>query len=323
MKAKAKPETKPEESAPAQDAKAIFMKRKQELRWAQSQLDAVEAQRQTAASKGDAWLEEPHKFHESGLRQLVKCLDTKLLDEVPAELRSSIEVYVAQCAEGAADKKDGFIDDREMYKSLPVIDEPVEQYVRVAETSPEAATAMETITAWEDISEEGMAKFVAVLQAQLASPCVQEAGMARIGALCSEQAKEGKTSEGLQAGILLPAIQAGMQAWLKDIMVQHKGCSAIRGLALTEGQLAPTCEGGGAQLLVTALQTHFKNEELCMAGNGAFWAMSQRAGKNSPELAWMRDAGAIEVLMKVMQHHAWNQTLVGRVRLTLPFLKED
>jgi len=330
MKAKAKPDSssKPEESvvsaAPAQDAKAIFMKRKAELRWAQSQLDALELQRRTAALADDSWLEEPHQFHKSGLVHLVKCLDTKLLDEVPAELHSGIDAYVAQCAEGTAGKKDGFLDDREMYKTLPVIEDPVGEYVRAVESSPDAATATEAITAWVDTSAEGMAKFAALLNTQLASPYVQEAGLARIGALCAEQAKEGgKSSEGLQAGILLPAIQAGMRAWLNDSVVQHKGCAAIRGLALLEGQLALMCEAGGAQLLVAAIQTHFKNPELVMAGNGAFWAMSQRAGKNSPESAFMREAGAIEVLMKVMQHHAWDQTIVGKVRLTLPFLKED
>merc|ERR1712032_25699 len=108
-----------------------------------------------------------------------------------------------------------------------------------------------------------------------------------------------------------------------DAQVQRAGCAALRGLSLTKGQLGLLRDAGGIQLAVEAVRAHYKDKDVAMAGNGAFWAMCQKAGKNSPELSTMREAGVIDILQKVMVHHAWDQTLCGKVRVTLPFIAED
>merc|ERR1712070_581314 len=114
-----------------------------------------------------------------------------------------------------------------------------------------------------------------------------------------------------------------MKSHLNDGELQRAGCAAMRGMSKAEGQLPALVDAGGAELVVAAILTHYKVKEAASTGNACLWAMSQKAGKNSPELAALVKAGAVEVLMKVMHHHAWDQTLCGQVRLTLPFLVED
>merc|ERR1712187_171059 len=118
-------------------------------------------------------------------------------------------------------------------------------------------------------------------------------------------------------------IELGMKGHLADPEVQRSGCAALRGVAMAHGQLPALCDAGGVQMAVQAVRTHFKLKEVVSAGNGAFWAMAKASGKHSPEHAVLREAGVVEVLTKCMDHHAWDQTLVGRIRVTIPFIKED
>uniref|UniRef100_A0A7S2L6Y2 Uncharacterized protein n=1 Tax=Zooxanthella nutricula TaxID=1333877 RepID=A0A7S2L6Y2_9DINO len=92
---------------------------------------------------------------------------------------------------------------------------------------------------------------------------------------------------------------------------------------MAPGQLPLLRDEGGIQLAAEAVFAHYKDKELAVSANGAFWAMAQAAGKNSPEVSTMREAKVPDCLLKVMAHHAWDQTLCGKLRVTLPFITED
>mmetsp|Transcript_45752 Transcript_45752/g.126954 ORF Transcript_45752/g.126954 Transcript_45752/m.126954 type:complete len:334 (+) Transcript_45752:98-1099(+) len=322
-KAKAAPEPEKEdeaESAEKLEAKRIWQQRREASKWAQSQLDAIRGQVEAAAKKGNCdWLQVTHEFHEVRLIKLAKRLAEKTLDGVPDELRSGIEAYLSQFAGGKEVTQEGLCEHREAWDALEP--EGGAAYARAAET-PEAVAAAEQLRAWSDASEAGVQKFADVLRAHSASPGVQEAGLTRIGGLLAE-AREGSAAGGLTSPALMPLIDSAMRGHLRDPDVQRSGCAALRGLALADAQLPHLCDAGGVHLAVEAVKEHFKSKEVALAGNGAFWAMAKSAGRNSPELSAMRTGGVVEVLMKVMTHHAWDQTLCGKVRVTLPFITED
>eukprot|EP00930_Biecheleria_cincta_P102530 TRINITY_DN94284_c0_g1_i1.p1 TRINITY_DN94284_c0_g1~~TRINITY_DN94284_c0_g1_i1.p1 ORF type:complete len:344 (+),score=92.45 TRINITY_DN94284_c0_g1_i1:55-1086(+) len=322
--AKAPSEEELKEEAAKAEARRLWQQRKDGTKWAQAQLAALEAQREAAAKEGQDWPQAPHKFHESQLNRVVKTLEEKLLDGVPDSLKASVEAYVAQLAGGAAGKQEGFREERELYKDLELVEDPNAIYVREA-ASEEDAKLVQEISAWTDATEQGMKKFASLLIGRASSSHVQDAGLCRIGWLFTEHkdAEPGSSAtSGLTAAVLMPAIEAGMKGCKKDPEVQRAGCAALRGLGQAEGQLAPLLEAGGAALITEALTIHLKIEDVCQTANAAVWNMSQKAGKNSPELAEIVKAGVVDALKKVMYHHAWNQTLVGKVRVTLPFLVE-
>mmetsp|Transcript_36777 Transcript_36777/g.80644 ORF Transcript_36777/g.80644 Transcript_36777/m.80644 type:complete len:335 (-) Transcript_36777:110-1114(-) len=315
--AELKAEAEAEEEAKAKaEARRIWQQRKDASKWTQAQLDALVSQRKEAAVKGIAWLEEPHKWHEEQLKKLLKSFELKLLDAAPDDLRTGVDLYVAQCAGGIPEQQETFRDDREMYACLPELpnDGP---YVRATQ-SPEAVAAAEQVSGWTDSSPIGMSKFIATLQAHSTSAAVQEAGMTRIGLLLSE-AKDEALRPGFQAELLMPGITAAMRDWIQDPAVQQRGCAALRGIALTK-QISAMCELGASRLLAEALRVHLKIPDVVLSATGAVWAMSQVAGKNSPELAYICEAGVVEILQKAMVYHAFDQTLVGKIRVVLPFL---
>eukprot|EP00928_Gymnodinium_smaydae_P006349 TRINITY_DN12241_c0_g1_i2.p1 TRINITY_DN12241_c0_g1~~TRINITY_DN12241_c0_g1_i2.p1 ORF type:complete len:268 (+),score=96.59 TRINITY_DN12241_c0_g1_i2:988-1791(+) len=262
-----------------------------------------------------------HKWHEDQLRKLMKRLELKLLDGVSDELKAKVEAYAAQCAEGASkEKPETFSDDRSIFDGLPELEDDG-PYVRAAQT-PEATKAAETLAAWTDTSASGMTTFIASMREHKASAGVQEAGVTRIGFLVAEAA-DGPANEAFRAEVLMPGIEPAMREWVRDPEVQRRGCAALRSLAKTKGQMPPMIDAGAATLLANCLKEHYKVPDVVLAATAACWEMSQAAGKLSPEVAAMRQAGLIEVFQKVMTHHAWDQTLVGRVRVVLPFLKEE
>eukprot|EP00933_Yihiella_yeosuensis_P057724 TRINITY_DN5774_c0_g1_i6.p1 TRINITY_DN5774_c0_g1~~TRINITY_DN5774_c0_g1_i6.p1 ORF type:complete len:341 (+),score=114.28 TRINITY_DN5774_c0_g1_i6:73-1095(+) len=325
--AKAEPVVSAEEQKEAEakaEARRIWTARKEGQKWATKKVEELQAQREAAKKDSQAWLEEHHKWHEAKLQLLAKSLEDKLLDGIPDEVKTGFDAYLAQCAEGAAGKEDNFKDHRDLYKDLSMADEPAENYVRDA-ASPEAASAADTISAWTDTTPDGMSKFVEILTAHANSAHVQDAGLCRIGWLFQEHKDKPPAAEigGLTAEVLYAPLKATMITFKNDKDLQKAGCAALRGLAMTDGQLQYVCENGAADLLTTAIKVHLKVADVVQAANAAFWAMSQKAGKNSPELAFMKQAGATEALQKAMAHHAWDQTLVGRIRVTLPFLQED
>jgi len=328
-KAKAQPKTEAELKAEAEaaeeekrklEARRLWQQRKDAGKWAQKQIEVLAEQREAAVAKGSTWLEEPHKWHELQLKQVMQRLELKLMDGVPDELKASVESYASQCADGAEDKQAAFKDDREMYAGLPHLEDDG-PYVRAAQ-SPEAVKIAEELAAWTDTSAVGVSRFVALMREHRASAAVQEAGVTRIGFLVAE-APEGAPCEGFTAEGLMPAVEPAMREWIRDPEVQRRGCAALRSLAKTKGQISPMIDAGAAPLLFNCVKEHFKIPDVVLAGTAACWEMSQAAGKFSPEVAAMRHAGLIEIFQKVMTHHAWDQTLVGRVRVVLPFLKEE
>lgn len=322
-KAKAKAvvekEEEPTETPEQLEAKRIWKQRRDALKWAQANLEAVRAQVQAAQKRGNCdWLLAAHEFHEVKLIRLCKRLEEKALDSVPQELRDRLEAYLSRCASTTPVEQESFQEDRDMWAALEV---DGAGYVRKAEP-PGAEAVAEELKAWTSISEEGVAKFAARMKEHLASPSAQEAGLVRLGGLFSE-VREGLEGPGLTCAALFPTIEAAMKAHVPDPGVQRAACAALRGLAMAPGQLALVCDAGGVTLIVDAVNTHFKDKEVALAANGAFSAMANLAGRNSPEVATMRVAKVVECLLKVMTHHAWDQTLCGRVRVTLPFITED
>lgn len=298
----------------------LYEQRRDGKKWANAQLDAIrKLLEETKKCANSDWLQVAIEFHEVRLIKLVKRLDDKEMDDVPQELKDGVAAFVSGCAGNKAEiQESGFNFFREVWDAVEM---DGAKYVRAAE-SAEALLAIEQLKEWTDCSVEGIAKFTDVMKTSLSSPGAQQAGLTRIGFLFS-QAHEVSKSEGLSAAGLMPSIKDGMSKHLVDPDVQRYGCAALRGVAMADGQLPGLCDAEGIELIVEALKAHFKISDVCTAANGAFWAMSQVAGRNSPEVTRMRTAGVTEILLKVMNHHAWDQTLCGKVRVTLPFIQGD
>lgn len=238
---------------------------------------------------------------------------------VPQEFRDSLQAYLAQCAGGPDIEQESFREMREIW-------EPFETEAAVYTRKPETAEseeAIEKLKVWAETSDKGMTDFVGLMAAHASSPGVQEAGLIRLGGLFSDVARSGTEAPGLACAVVMPAIDAAMKGNLADPGVQRAGCMALRGLAMAPGQLPHLRDAGGIQLPVAAVNEHYKIKEVATAANSCFWAMAKAAEKNSPELSTMREVGVIDCLLKVMNHHAWDQTLCGQIRVTLPFIKDE
>lgn len=303
------------------EAKRLWQQRRDAQKWVLAQIAVARGLLGAAQTRGNCdWLQVAHEFHEVRLLRLSKRLEEKGLDGVPSEFRDQLEAHFAQCDGGAAVEQDNFQENRDIWDTLEL---EARGYVR-AEESLEAAAEVERLKAWESTSAEDMEQFVGIMHEQQTSAGVQEAGLTRIGFLLSQELREGDgIGGGLTAQVLMPAITDAMQSHGADPGVQRSGCAALRGLSMDRSQLAFLRDVGGMQLAVAAVNEHFKDKELAYAANGAFWAMAKTAGRNSPEISTMREVGVPECLLKVMNHHAWDQTLCGRVRVTLPFITED
>jgi len=324
-KAEAPPEDPPEEESAEQlEKKRLWQQRREATKWTQAQLTVVRGQLEAAKSKGgNDWLQVAHEFHEIRLIKLAKRLDEKTLDALPQELREGVEAYLAQCASGPAADKDSFKTFEDAWDHLEA--EGGEAYKRPPD-SPEAAAVAEKLKAWSDASASGVAEMADLMKCQGASAGVQEAGLNRVGKLFSEAREQGEATAamaGLTSAALMPAIEAAMRGHPADPEVQRAGCAALRGIAMAPGQVGLMCDAGGVQLAVDAVRAHFKQKEVVLSANGAFWEMAKVAGKNSPEIGKMRQADVPGALLKCMDHHAWDQTLCGKIRVVLPFITED
>lgn len=322
--AQVQPQPEVEDSAEKLEARRIWQQRRDAQKWATAQLGEARRQLAAAQSRGACdWLQAAHEFHEIQLIKLGKRLEDKSLDDVPQELRDQLAKYFEQGAKNPAIEQEAFCEDRMLWELLPGDRENA--YVRAAASQDDSA-AVARIQAWSDASTGGVEAFCELMRAHAASPDVQEAGLTRIGGLLGDLVRGetgGDSRAGLTSATLMPAIGAAMREHPADPGVQRSGCAALRGLAMAPGQLASLCDAGGVQLAVDAVKTHYKSKDVAMAGNGAFWAMAQEAGKNSPELGTMRECCVVEVLKKVMEHHAWDASLCGKLRVTLPFITED
>eukprot|EP00929_Paragymnodinium_shiwhaense_P004837 TRINITY_DN10604_c0_g1_i1.p1 TRINITY_DN10604_c0_g1~~TRINITY_DN10604_c0_g1_i1.p1 ORF type:complete len:337 (+),score=85.62 TRINITY_DN10604_c0_g1_i1:79-1089(+) len=316
------PKETPEELAAKAEARRIWQVRKDASKWVTAQLEVVrnlvEAAKDRAKKDPCDWLVIALEFHEVRLIKLQKRLEEKTLDSLEQEFKDGIAAFLAQFSGGQVDKEN-LKEFQQVWDIIP--SEDGESYKRQAETDASSGVIAE-LKEWSDGSEDGISKFASKMQGEASSGGVQEAGLIRIGGLFGE-AERGASMPGLSTAALMPAISAAMKNHLKDPEVQRAGCAALRGLAKAEGQLPALCDAGGADLVVTAIQTHYKVKDVAATGNASIWAMAQAAGKQSPELATLVTAGTVEVLMKVMHHHAWDQTLCGQVRVVLPFLVED
>lgn len=322
--AQVQPQPEAEDSAEKLEARRVWQQRRDAQKWATAQLGEARRQLAAAQSRGACdWLQAAHEFHEIQLIKLGKRLEDKSLNDVPQEFRDQLAKYFEQCAKNPAIEQDVFCEDRMMWELLPADSEKT--YIRAAASQDELA-AVARIQVWSDASFGGMGALCELIRAHAISPDVQEAGLTRVGGLLGDRARGetgGDSQAGLTSATLMPAIGAAMREHPADPGVQRSGCAALRGLAMAPGQLASLCDAGGVQLAVDAVKTHYKSKDVAMAGNGAFWAMAQEAGKNSPELSKMRECCVVEVLKKVMEHHAWDASLCGKLRVTLPFITED
>merc|ERR1712157_439548 len=94
-----------EEAAEAEAAKALFMKRREDTKWAEAQLSVLVAQRKVAEeSEATALIVESHKWHETQISNLLQCLQAKIMDVIPQPMREGIESYVLKCAQGTGDE---------------------------------------------------------------------------------------------------------------------------------------------------------------------------------------------------------------------------
>lgn len=323
-KAKAATESEPVETAPTAEqleAKRLWQQRREVSKWAQAQVEVIRDQLQAAQKLGNCdWLQISHEFHEIRLIRLGKRLEEKTIEGVPQETRDGLASYLSQCANGPDVNKDNFREEQGIWDFL----EQAEDCFKRPEETPETVAVIEKIKVWEVSKESDASGLTAAMAENLRSYGVQEAGLTRIGGLLSLARENGGTAaDVLTSHVLMPAVVAAMRGCMADARVQRAGCAALRGIAMASGQMPYLRDAGGIQLAVEALTAHYKDKEVALAANGAFWAMAQAAGKNSPELGTMQETGVIEILLKVMTHHAWDQTLCGRVRVTLPFLKDD
>jgi len=323
-------------SADQMEARRIFTERRNATKWCEEQLlmfmgptglceitkeaGIFRANEDRSKQGSHDWLVVAHEFHQKKITRQRNRLKEKELDSIPQEVQEGVAAYLAQFPNKETDETR----DIKLFQQVwDCMDEGKEQFVRRAETDGDKKV-IEELKAWSGNNVADMAKFTGLLQANLISAGVQEAGLMRLGWLCTEAGKEGAPpAEGLTVKSLLPAIKAGMEKHMADAQMQRAGCAALRGLALIDGQLGLLCDAGGATLAVNGLMTHFQEKDVAVAANGFFWAAGQKAGRNSAENAIMRHAGAIDALAKVMTYWAWDQTLCGRIRVTLPFLEAD
>eukprot|EP00405_Crypthecodinium_cohnii_P013614 CAMPEP_0206449896 /NCGR_PEP_ID=MMETSP0324_2-20121206/18383_1 /ASSEMBLY_ACC=CAM_ASM_000836 /TAXON_ID=2866 /ORGANISM="Crypthecodinium cohnii, Strain Seligo" /LENGTH=331 /DNA_ID=CAMNT_0053919403 /DNA_START=35 /DNA_END=1030 /DNA_ORIENTATION=- len=322
-KAKAKAAPEPEEAAPTPEqleAKRLWQQRREAAKWAQAQLEVVRGQLAAAQKKGQCdWLQVAHEFHEIRLIRLQKSLDAKEVEGASQALRDGLQAYLAQCASGPDVEQDKFEKHQGIWADYEA---STAGYQRPAETE-EAAAAIEKIKGLAIEKEADVTTLVDTMKAFEGSAGVQEACLIRIGGALAKLQKDGEEVPGFDVKGLLPPLAIGMRLHLQDAGVQKSGMAALRGLALAKGQLGFLRDGGGIEVAVESLHAQYKEKEVAEAANGAFSAMASNAGRNSPEVATMRTAGVVEVLLKVMDHHAWDQTLCGKVRVTLPFITED
>jgi len=316
-----------EDDPEKEERKRIFFQRKAALKWAQPTLESVQIQCRAAEKAEVYWLVDCHSFHEVALIKIVRRLDTeKTLDDVPQEARDQIAAYLAQCATGGYGPSNV---DEATFKPMKDIwafatAGDAASYERPP-ASAEDVAATERLTQWSDTSIKGMKEFVELMSAHAAAPSVQQIGLIQIGALCPEEDKKDADVDvsGMKSENLVPTIVSAMRTHEKDTQVQRGGYAALRALAMVPGEMRKLCDLGGIRVAAEMLDKHYKDDELCSTANMAFVVMARQSGRNSPELKEMLDAGALAALQKVMTHHAWNHALIGKVRLTLPFLTEE
>jgi len=318
------------ELAAKAEARRLWQVRKDASKFVATQLEAlrgvpgglIEAAKERAKKTGPCdWLVVAMEFHEKKLVKLEKRFADKKLDGLDQEFKDGIEAFVAQFTPGSVEtfQQDTLKVYQEVWDMIPP--EEGEGYTRPAETKASNAVLAE-LKDWSDGSEKGITQFVTKMKSQAASGGVQETGLIRIGGLFGE-AERGATWPGLTAAALMPAISDGMKAHLDDAMVQRAGCAALRGLAKADGQLSPLCDSGGPELVVAAIVRHYKVVSVVMTATASVREMAEKAGKSTPEHAAIIAAGPVDPLLKVMTHHAWDQTLCGQVRVVLPFLIAD
>lgn len=284
---------KAEEEAAAEQAAArvIWKKRKEETQWTQTQISALASQREAAAkSETGAWLIDAHKWHESQLSGLVKCLEGKLLDEIPQGIRDGINAYVAQCAQGAGEEvRSSFNEHRDIYAEMPDVETA---YFRPSETAGDKSN-IEEIQAWTDVEPEPMEQFTTIFLAPSSSACVHEAALVKLGALLFqktlESGKRAMGAEGLKASSLMPAVAVSMKQYSRDADVQRRGCAVIRGFALMEGQLTPMLQEGGAKLVADACNAHARVPDVVKTATATMEAMASKAEPG--DYVMMKDAG--------------------------------
>jgi len=328
-KAKAKPKeaappaVEEEEDPATAERRRIFTQRRNALKWAKGALESVQIQCRAAEKAEIQWLADFHGFHEVALLKIVRRLDEKSLDDVPEEAREKIAAYMAQSAKGPTNV------DEAIFQPMADIwtwamDLDAAKYER-PQASAEEVAATERIEQWNDGSASGMAGLIALMRDHAGAPSVQQMGLIRMGALCPEEGKGDPAADvsGMTSVGLVPTIDATMRAHDKDVEVLRGGYAALLGLAMIPGQMPKLCELGGVRVAVEMLNKHYKDEEVAATANRAFYAMATNTKKNSPELKELQEADVQGVLQKVMTHHAWNNALCGKVRLTFPFLTED
>jgi len=289
--ADAKKAAEAEEAAASAAAREVWKKRKEATLWAQGQLSALASQRDAAAkSEAAAWMADPHQWHEAQLAKVVKCLEGKLLDVIPQDMREGIEAYVSQCAEGGGEEvKASFQEHREIYAELPDVETA---YFRAPETAAFERCIAE-IKVWDDVEPEPMDQFATVFFSPATSAGVYEAALAKLGGLLfqhtSESGKRKSGAEGLKASTLMPHVAAALRKYVRDADVQRRGCAVIRGFALMEGQLTPMLQEGGAKLAVDAVNAHPRNADVVKTGTAAMEAMALKA--EPMDFAIMKEAG--------------------------------
>jgi len=284
-KAKAKAsaaDLKKEKEAAAEEeaAKALYAKRGEETQWAQAQLSALTTQQ----VEDTASIAEAHKWHEGQKGNLLKCLNAKIVDVIPAGMRAGVESYVSQCAEGCGlEVQAAFKEHRDIYAELPDMETV---YVR----PPDKAnlSLIEECKAHADCEWDSMEYFAKFYVNHGTSAEVNDAGLRQLYRLMDKHTdKDGKRSskaDGLEAATLMPAVAAVMRKYLSDNEIQRLGCCVITLFALMNGQLKPMLEEGGGELCVEAKEAHPRVVDVNKAADVAMKAMASKATPEDLEL---------------------------------------
>jgi len=290
-KAKAKAsaaDLKKEKEAAAEEeaAKALYAKRGEETQWAQAQLSALTTQQ----VEDTASIAEAHKWHEGQIGNLLKCLNAKIVDVIPASMRAGIESYVSQCAEGCGSEvQAAFKEHRDIYAELPDMETV---YVRPELVRPELIkanlTLIEECKAHDDCAWEPMEYFMKFYVNHTHSAGVNDAGLRQLYRLIDKHTdKDGKRSskaDGLEAATLMPAVAEVMRKYLSDNEIQRLGCCVITLFALMNDQLKPMLDEGGGELCVGAKETHPRVVDVNKAADVAMKAMASKATPEDLEL---------------------------------------
>jgi len=193
-------------------------------------------------------------------------------------------------------------------------------YVRAEETT-ESREVIDQVQTWEDTSQQGISKLMKLARDHSSSVGVQEALLQKIGALCFEKKDEnGAGVAGLAPKAMVTLVVRTADGLREDAKLQEAAITALRNLAIVS-RLDAVMENDGVRVVVSALQQHKANKDVCLAGVSLIHLLISKSKQHSPEWAVLCDAGTENVLRELLPFHPDDPRVEKMVKTAIPFLQ--